>query len=69
MALLPAATPPPVQKRDAQHMFLQHRGARADGIRLYFLVNLFLTNLVSISGFSSLFLAIAVLSAYFPTEC
>ena len=28
--LLPAAPPPPVQKRDAQHMFLQHRGARAE---------------------------------------
>ena len=28
--LLPAAPPPPVQKRDAQHMFLQHRGAHAD---------------------------------------
>ena len=26
--LLPAAFPPPVQKRDAQHMFLQHRGTR-----------------------------------------
>ena len=24
--LLPAAPPPPVQKQDAQHMFLQHRG-------------------------------------------
>ena len=28
--LLPAAPPPPVQKRDAQHKFLQHRGARAE---------------------------------------
>ena len=28
--LLPAASPPPVQKRDAQHMFLQHRGAHAE---------------------------------------
>ena len=28
--LLPAAPPPPVQKRDAQHMFLQHRGAHAE---------------------------------------
>ena len=28
--LLPAAPLPPVQKRDAQHKFLQHRGARAD---------------------------------------
>ena len=28
--LLPAAPLPPVQKRDAQHMFLQHRGAHAD---------------------------------------
>ena len=34
-----------------------------------FLVNLFLTNLVRISGFSSLFLAIAVLSAHFAREC
>ena len=33
------------------------------------LVNLFLTNLVRISGFSSLFLAIAVLSALFAREC
>ena len=33
------------------------------------LVNLFLTNLVRISGFFSLFLAIAVLSAHFPREC
>ena len=32
------------------------------------LVNLFLTNLVRISGFSSLFLAIAVLSALFARE-
>ena len=28
--LLPAAPLPPVQKRDARHMFLQHRGAHAD---------------------------------------
>ena len=28
--LLPAAPPPPAQKRDAQHMFLQHRGAHAE---------------------------------------
>ena len=28
--LLPAAHLPPVQKRDAQHMFLKHRGAHAD---------------------------------------
>ena len=28
--LLPAAPRPPMQKRDAQHMFLQHRGARAE---------------------------------------
>ena len=28
--LLPAAPPPPVQKWDTQHMFLQHRGAQAD---------------------------------------
>ena len=28
--LLRAAPPPPAQKRDAQHMFLQHRGAHAD---------------------------------------
>ena len=28
--LLPASPPPPVQKRDAQHMFLQHRGARGE---------------------------------------
>ena len=28
--LLPAAPPPPLQKRDAQHMFLQHRGTHAD---------------------------------------
>ena len=34
-----------------------------------FLVNLFPTNLVRISGFSSLFLAIAILSAHFPREC
>ena len=27
---LAAAPPPPVQKRDAQHKFLRHRGARAD---------------------------------------
>ena len=27
--LLPAAPRPPMQKRDAQHMFLRHRGARA----------------------------------------
>ena len=33
-----------------------------------YLVNLFLTNLVRISGFSSLFPAIAVLSAHFPRE-
>ena len=33
------------------------------------LVNLFLTNLVRISGLSSLFLAIAVLSALFAREC
>ena len=25
---------PPVQKRDAQHMFLQHRGAHAESVRL-----------------------------------
>ena len=30
MDLLPAAPPPPVQKRDAQQMFLQHRGAHAE---------------------------------------
>ena len=35
----------------------------------FFLVNLFLTNLVRISGFSSLFLAIAVFSAHFAREC
>ena len=35
----------------------------------YVLVNLFLANLVRISGFSSLFLAIAVLSAHFAREC
>ena len=28
--LLPAASLPPMQKRDAQHMFLQHRGAHTD---------------------------------------
>ena len=28
--LLPAATLPPLQKRDAQHVFLQHRGTHAD---------------------------------------
>ena len=28
--LLPTAPPPPVQKRDAQHSFLQHKGARTD---------------------------------------
>ena len=28
--LLPSAPIPPVQKRDAQHMFSQHRGAHAD---------------------------------------
>ena len=28
--LLPTAPPPPVQKRDAQHMFSQHRAARAE---------------------------------------
>ena len=28
--LLPAAPRPPMQKRDAQHMFLQHRGSRTD---------------------------------------
>ena len=28
--LLPAAPRPPMQKRDAQHMLLQHRGARAE---------------------------------------
>ena len=28
--LLPAAPPPSMQKRDAQHMFLQHRGARTE---------------------------------------
>ena len=28
--LLPAAPLPPVQKRDAQHMFLQHRGAHTE---------------------------------------
>ena len=28
--LLPAAPPPPVQKRDAQHKFLQHRGAHTE---------------------------------------
>ena len=28
--LLPAAPPPPVQKRDAQHMVLQHRGAHGE---------------------------------------
>ena len=33
------------------------------------LVNLFLTNLVRISGFSSLFLAIAVFLALFAREC
>ena len=30
MDLLPAAPSPPVQKRDAQHMFLQHRGSHAE---------------------------------------
>ena len=34
MDLLPAAPPPPVQKRDAQHVFLQHRGAQAKCISL-----------------------------------
>ena len=28
-AALPAAAPPPIQKRDAQHKFLQHREAHA----------------------------------------
>ena len=28
--LLPPASLPPVQKRDAQHMFLQHKGAHTD---------------------------------------
>ena len=37
--------------------------------RRLLLVNLFLTNLVRISGFSSLFLAIAVFSANFAREC
>ena len=32
MDLLPAAPLPPMQKQDAQHMFLQHRGAHADFI-------------------------------------
>ena len=36
---------------------------------LIYLVNLFLTNLVRLPGFSSLFLAIAVLSALFAREC
>ena len=31
--LLPAAPPPSMQKRDAQHMLLQHRGARTDSYR------------------------------------
>ena len=35
-------------------------------LRTALLVNLFLTNLVRISGFSSLFLAIAVSSAHLP---
>ena len=33
MGLLPAAPPPPVQKRDAQHMFLQHGGAHAEKLK------------------------------------
>ena len=49
-------------------------GGNADfifmGARIFLsLVNLFLANLVRISGFSSLFLAIAVLSAHFAREC
>ena len=31
--LLTTTPPPPAQKRDAQHMFLQHRGARAESGR------------------------------------
>ena len=49
--------------------FTELREAGPSRARLRDLVNLFLTNLVRISGFSSLFLAIAVLSAHFPREC
>ena len=61
--LRPVACKTRKQARLRRSENLEFVGARTN------LVNLFLPNLVRISGVSSLFLAIAVLSAHFAREC